>query len=154
MATYWKIALLGTDTAVAVDTATSEVLLSDLGTSDPLSDAAWLHLDVLGLEPQQQIDAEPVRRVGNVQVNELQQRWEYRVKIAPLRFPSEMATYEAIFTHIGKPNLYLYRGTYPHAIHAAGKALAVACTGVEVEHDYEAGAKNVVLQVQRVYPVP
>lgn len=135
-----------------MDEMNSEVLLSDLGTTDPLADPAWLQLDVLGLEPQQQIDAEPVRRVGDIRVNELRRRWQYRIKMAPLAFPDEFAKYEAVFSHIGKSYLYLYQGTYPVEIHAAGKALAVACTQVDIEHDYDSGVKNVAVVVERMYP--
>lgn len=148
----WKIALYGTGMYTAPD-ANSEVLLSSLSTTDPMTDVNWTKLDILGMGTKYEQYDEEGKRLGGFIVHHGASRYVFDVDLAPVKFPDDMPTITALKTLVEKKYIYLYKGTYEFtgdlSIHADNKALMVAITST-VEDSYEDGTKRVKLQIHKV----
>ena len=153
----WKIALFSTNNKFTID-ANSEISLATLGTSDPMTDANWMKIDVYGISPHNEQLSDKDKRVGSISVHRGKQVETFNVQVEYFVFPTDMAKYKALFALLSRKNVYLYRGEYEFSadswnIHSTGKAIAIAVNG-STEDDYDGGVKKLTLSCTKTNPSP
>jgi hypothetical protein len=149
----WLIALFGTDDYYEID-QNSEVSLSTLGTTDPMTDANWLKIGISGMSPGRENLNDGEERVGGIIAHSPTQKQIFEIHLLPLVFPDDMDKYEALCDLLLKKYIYLFKGTYSFdnwKIHPDGKAIRVA-VNIETEHNYENGTKEITLQARKERP--
>jgi hypothetical protein len=149
----WTIALLGTDVFINPDDK-SQVLLSSLGYTDPMTNADWGKYDVLGAPTQRQQIAEIQDRNG-VAYHSGGQKKVIRLEFDDFIFPDDEHKRESLENLLNYPFIYFFKGTYDFAnweIHEDLYCLAVACTK-SVENIFEDAVTRVSMDLQLVNPV-
>jgi len=152
----WTIALFGSNTYYDPDSA-SLVDLSTLGTSNPMTDANWLKVNIAGASPKKEPYTSPKERVGGISVHSKAQKQLYSLKLEDFIFPGDMAALDSLYSMLNKNFIYFFKGTYDFpddswSIHPDTKAIMVSAVG-STEDDYEHGIKIVTLDLQKVNPI-
>jgi hypothetical protein len=151
------IAILGT-TTYKEPNKDSEVALSELATTDPMTDEDWITIEIKGMSPQYEFIEEPDTATGGISLHNFAQHALFNIPLAPLGFPEDMAHYKRIMKALNYPHIYLYRGTYtfselddPWDIHSDNKCLKISVIS-SYSDDYDNAIKEITLAVKKEMP--
>jgi len=145
---FW---LRGTDTLFTYDAASETTTGTESAPSviSTPSSSDWVAVPAMALDPQDDKDGEEFRTPGNEVFSDPFQRRSYVIQVASMKFPTDMATYDAIMTHLRKKYIYIaHKSGYPYTFHTAGKAIAVDCT-YATEHDHTGGFKKLTITLKK-----
>lgn len=145
----WIIALYGTNENKTIGEK-SQVNLSDLDTTDPMTDDKWLKLEIIGGSPVYKGLSDKKTRIGGITVHRGASKRAFTLQLYPIKFPDEMYILEDLNDILNHRHIFFFKGTYDFEginIHPEGKAIEVAINVPTPEDDFESGTKEVSLDV-------
>lgn len=150
--TYYKLAIYGTNEAVADDSA-GFISLANLGAGVPGAQGSlWIEIECEGAGAKIE-QSEPEIMIGGFLRQSTDQRMKYSIRSAPLAHPDDTASRMAVYKVFGKRNIFLAASDYdaPELIAADGYAVRIAGI-VDTEDIYEDGSKILTLNISRSEP--
>ena len=149
----WKIALFGSNTYYEPD-ANSEVLLSAMTVTDPMTDANWKKYDVIGAPTNYEELGDTEESTGGVAVHSPGQKKMLKLDFVDFLFPSEREKVDELSAILRKQWIYFYKGEYsftnwkPHSDDAC-----LLCAGTKsVEDEYDDGVTRVTMLLRGLVP--
>lgn len=149
----WTIALYGSDSYFEPNEK-SEVLLSVIGQTDPMTNNNWIKFDVLGC-PTHYEQRDNIKELNGVAYHTKGQKRVITLDFDYFIFPDDEHKKIALEQLLNKQFIYFYCGTYVFSswqFHTSNSCLMVACYQ-SVESDYEGGVTKIKLEMVCVNPI-
>lgn len=144
----WTIAIYGSD-ELRKPLPDSTIQLSELGTSDPMTDNSWLKVDVIAINPHWDSYGDIEAGNGGVAIHPRSQVRTVKIETEAYVFPDDMHKIEQLADTLRKRRVYVFKGDYPETVdwqlHADGHCLCMALR-ISTEDVHENGTKELILE--------